>query len=101
MTPLERTLTALGQKEPDRVPLFLLTTLHGAKELNLSIKEYFSTSENVIKAQIRLQERECNKSKEILSITGITITENGVPGNGARFEMMAPKGVWRTSGKSA
>jgi PAS domain S-box-containing protein len=38
-------------------------------------------------------------SKEILSITGITITENGEPGNGARFEMAVPKGAWRIVGK--
>lgn len=29
-------------------------------------------------------------SREILGITGITITENGEPGRGARFEMMIP-----------
>lgn len=57
MTPMERTLIALSQKEPDRVPLFLLTTMHGAKELNLSIKEYFSRSENVVKGQVRLQKK--------------------------------------------
>ena len=34
-------------------------------------------------------------SKEILSITGITITETGEPGTGARFEMTVPKGAWR------
>ena len=34
-------------------------------------------------------------SKEILFITGITITENGEPGKGARFEMAVPKGAWR------
>jgi signal transduction histidine kinase len=34
-------------------------------------------------------------SREILSITGITITENGVPGNGARFEITVPKGGYR------
>ncbi|MFA4826121.1 MAG: PAS domain S-box protein [Methanoregula sp.] len=39
-------------------------------------------------------------SKEILSITGITILENGEPGKGARFEMAVPKGMWRlTSGR--
>ena len=37
-------------------------------------------------------------SREILSITGITITENGVPGKGARFEMTVPKGGYRFSG---
>jgi signal transduction histidine kinase len=34
-------------------------------------------------------------SSEILSITGIIITENGEPGNGARFEMNVPKGAYR------
>jgi uroporphyrinogen decarboxylase len=51
MNSLERVLTTLGHKEPDRVPLFLLTTMHGARELGMSIKEYFSRSENVIKGQ--------------------------------------------------
>jgi uroporphyrinogen decarboxylase len=54
MNAMQRTLTALGQKEPDRVPLFLLTTLHGAKELGLSIEDYFSRAENVIEGQMRL-----------------------------------------------
>jgi signal transduction histidine kinase len=34
-------------------------------------------------------------TREILSITGITITENGEPGHGARFEMTVPKGTYR------
>ena len=34
-------------------------------------------------------------SREILSITGITITETGEPGKGARFEMVVPKGAYR------
>jgi PAS domain S-box-containing protein len=34
-------------------------------------------------------------SREILFITGITITETGEPGNGARFEMKVPKGMYR------
>jgi PAS domain S-box-containing protein len=35
--------------------------------------------------------------REILSISGITINETGEPGKGARFEMVVPKGVWRTA----
>jgi uroporphyrinogen decarboxylase len=54
MNSMQRTLTALGQREPDRVPLFLLTTLHGAKELGLSIEEYFSRAEHVVEGQMRL-----------------------------------------------
>jgi len=34
-------------------------------------------------------------SREILSITGMTIRETGIPGEGARFEIVAPKGMWR------
>ena len=55
MTSLQRVLTTLGQKEPDRVPLFLLLAMHGAKELDMSIQEYFSSGENVAEGQLRLQ----------------------------------------------
>ncbi|MCX6699582.1 MAG: PAS domain S-box protein [Methanomicrobiales archaeon] len=37
--------------------------------------------------------------REILDITGITINETGEPGQGVRFEMVVPKGVWRTAGR--
>ncbi len=33
--------------------------------------------------------------REILSLTGITIRENGEPGKGARFEIIIPKGRYR------
>ncbi|MDO9326214.1 MAG: CHASE4 domain-containing protein [Methanoregula sp.] len=36
-------------------------------------------------------------SREILDITGITISETGEPGKGARFELMVPKGAYRSS----
>jgi len=37
-------------------------------------------------------------SREILSITGITIRETGEPEKGARFEMAVPKGAYRFIG---
>ncbi|MFA4825008.1 MAG: PAS domain S-box protein [Methanoregula sp.] len=37
-------------------------------------------------------------SREILGITGITITVNGKPGKGARFEIAVPKGAYRFTG---
>jgi uroporphyrinogen decarboxylase len=55
MTSLQRVLTTLGHKEPDRVPFFLLVTMHGAKELDLSIKEYFAKAENVVEGQLRMR----------------------------------------------
>jgi PAS domain S-box-containing protein len=36
--------------------------------------------------------------REILSLTGITISETGEPGKGARFEILVPKGMWRVAG---
>ncbi|MEQ8189960.1 MAG: uroporphyrinogen decarboxylase family protein [Candidatus Eremiobacterota bacterium] len=57
MNSMERVLTALSHKEPDRVPLFLALTLHGAKELGLSIKEYFAKAEHVVKGQLILREK--------------------------------------------
>lgn len=54
---MERVLTTLSHKEPDRVPQFLLLTMHGAKELGISIKEYFSKGENVVEGQLRLQKK--------------------------------------------
>lgn len=56
-TPMERVLTTLSHQEADRVPFFLLLSLHGAKELGLSIKEYFSKAEHVVEGQLRLREK--------------------------------------------
>jgi PAS domain S-box-containing protein len=39
-------------------------------------------------------------SKEVLSITGITITEEGEPGHGARFVLSIPEGKWRPFDRS-
>ncbi len=55
MTSIERVFTALGHAEPDRVPVFLLVTMHGAKELGLGLREYFSKAEHVVEGQLRLR----------------------------------------------
>jgi len=57
MNSLQRVLTSLGHNEPDKVPLFLLLTMHGAKELGMTVQEYFSKGEYVAEGQIRLQEK--------------------------------------------
>jgi uroporphyrinogen decarboxylase len=57
MTSMQRVLTTLGHIEPDRVPFFLLLTMHGAKELGVNIKEYYSRAENVVEGQIRLRKK--------------------------------------------
>ena len=55
ITPMQRVMTAVTHAEPDRVPFFFLVTMHGAKELGLSIEEYFSKAENVVEGQLRLR----------------------------------------------
>ncbi|MBI4579035.1 MAG: uroporphyrinogen decarboxylase family protein [Planctomycetes bacterium] len=57
LTSLQRVLLALGHQEPDRVPFFLLVTMHGARELGVSIREYFSRPEHVVEGQLRMRAR--------------------------------------------
>ena len=57
MTSLQRVLTTLGHQEPDRVPVFLFLTMHGAKELDLSIEDYFSKGSQVAEGQLRMKEK--------------------------------------------
>ena len=54
MNSMQRVLTTLGHKEPDRVPLFLLANMHGAKELGLSLRDYYASAKNVIDGEMRL-----------------------------------------------
>lgn len=56
MSSLERVLATLGHREPDRVPVFLLATMHGARALGLGIREYFARAGNVVRGQLRLRE---------------------------------------------
>lgn len=55
ITSMERTLTALSNKESDRVPFFLLLTMHGAKELGISLRDYYQSAQAIAQAQIRMQ----------------------------------------------
>ena len=57
MTSLERVLTALSHKEPDRTPLFLLFSHYGAKEMGMSIREYFRRPDRIAEAQRRLRDK--------------------------------------------
>lgn len=57
MTPMQRVQTTLAHREPDRVPWFLLTTMHGARELGLTIRDYYARAEHVVEGQMRLLAR--------------------------------------------
>lgn len=59
-TSLERVLTTLGHKEPDRVPMFLLLSLQGAIELKKSIKDYYADADCVTEGQLLLKKKYSN-----------------------------------------
>jgi len=91
---MERVITALSHKEPDRVPLMLLLSLYGAKELQMSVQDYFSSSENVIKAQLLMKEKYRNDCYYTFSYAPVEIEafggevifmEEGPPNTGEPF----------------
>jgi len=57
MTSFQRLSTSLRMAIPDRVPVVLVSTTHGAREVGLSLPEYFRRPENVAEGQIRFAER--------------------------------------------
>jgi len=92
MTAMERVLTTLSFKEADRVPFFLLLTMHGARELGMGIREYFSKAEHVVEGQLRMRARyghDCLYSffhapLEVEAFGGeVVYPEDGPPNSGA------------------
>lgn len=94
MNSMERTLAAITHKEADRVPLFLLLSLYGAKELQMTPKEYFSEPEHVVKAQLLMRDKYSNDCIytffyapiEIAAWGGeVVFSEDGPPNSGEPF----------------
>ena len=54
---MQRVVAALSHEEADRVPVILALTMHGAKEMGLGIKEYFSKAAYVVEGQKRLMQK--------------------------------------------
>lgn len=57
MTSSQRLQKALSHMEPDRVPYVLPAAMHPAREMGLTIKEYFSRPQNVVKGQVWLRKK--------------------------------------------
>ncbi|WP_373482250.1 uroporphyrinogen decarboxylase family protein [Acetobacterium sp.] len=57
MSSMERVLTAMANQEPDRVPQLLLFSLYGARELEMSVKDYFMDVDLVVNTQLMLQKK--------------------------------------------
>jgi uroporphyrinogen decarboxylase len=94
MNSFERTMAAISHKEADRVPLFLLLSLYGAKELQMPIKKYFSNPENVVIAQLKMKEKYQNDCiytffyapVEIEAFGGeVIFVDDGPPNSGEPF----------------
>ncbi len=94
MNSMARVMTALNYKEPDRVPLFLNLTITGAKELEMSIKDYYSNADNVVKGQLLMKNKYSNdmvtsflySAAEIEAWGGeVVFYEDGPPNSGEPF----------------
>lgn len=57
MSSMERVLAALQHRRPDRIPLVLSLNLHGARELGIPLRQYFSRPEYAADAQIRMRRK--------------------------------------------
>ncbi|MBN2285048.1 MAG: uroporphyrinogen decarboxylase family protein [Tissierellales bacterium] len=97
MNSMERVMTAIQHKEPDRVPIFHLFSFYGAKELGISIKEYFSKPEYVVEAQLKMRKKYSNDCIytffyapiEIEAFGGeVVYLEEGPPNSGEPFVKM-------------
>ncbi len=94
MNSMERVMTAITHKEPDRVPVFHLFSHYGAKELGMSVKNYFSNSKNVVEAQLRMREKYSNDCLYTFSYAPIEVEafggevvyiDDGPPNSGQPF----------------
>jgi uroporphyrinogen decarboxylase len=73
MTSLQRLRAALRHDEPDRVPYFLLLTVHGAHELGMTVKEYLSRAEYVVEGQLRLRRKYRHDCYTVFPYMGIEV----------------------------
>lgn len=92
MTGMERLNAALNGTRADRIPVFCNLLDQGARELGLSIEEYYSRGEHVATAQLRMREKygyDClwslfyvGKEAELLGCRKIIYAKDGPPNVG-------------------
>lgn len=56
-TGMERLVAAINGKKADRIPVFCNLLDQGAKELGMSLQEYYAKGENVAEAQLRMRKK--------------------------------------------
>lgn len=92
MNAIERLTTVMMGNIPDRVPIMGNLLEQGAKELGLSIKEYYSKGEYVAEGQLKLREKYCydnlsgffyaGREAEMLGCRHIIFSDIGPPNVG-------------------
>lgn len=94
MTSFERVSAAVSHTEPDRVPLFLMLSIYGCKEMQATPREFFRSPQNVVDAQLRMREKyknDCLSSffyaaLEIEAFGGeVVFSDDGPPTTGEPF----------------
>ena len=88
-TGMDRLLAAINGDTSDRIPVFCNLLDQGAKELGISMKEYYTSGERVAEAQLRMREKYgydnvwslfyVGKEAEMLGCREILFAENGPP----------------------
>lgn len=105
MNSMERVMITIGHNEPDRVPVFHLLSHYGAKELGISIKEYFSNPDYVVEAQLRMRKKYSNDCLytffyapiEVEVFGGeVVFVDDGPPNSGEPF-IKSPQQIQRIS----
>lgn len=88
-TGMERLAAAVGGLGSDRIPVFCNLLDQGARELGMSLREYYASGEHVAEAQLRMRERYgydnvwslfyVGKEAELLGPTKIAFATDGPP----------------------
>ncbi len=92
ITGMERLVAAVNGEPSDRIPVFCNLLDQGARELGLSLKEYYSKGEYVAEGQLRMREKYgydnlwslfyVGKEAELLGCRKIVFAEDGPPNVG-------------------
>lgn len=92
MTGMERLVAAINGTLADRIPVFCNLLDQGAKELGLSLEEYYSSGEHVAEAQLKMRAKygyDClwslfyvGKEAELLGCRKIIFAKDGPPNVG-------------------
>lgn len=92
ITGMERLIAAVNGRKSDRIPVFCNLLDQGAKELGLSLKEYYSKGEYVAEGQLKMREKYgydnlwslfyVGKEAELLGCKNIIYSDYGPPNVG-------------------